>query len=115
MAKKLTHLIEDLRVLMLTPPWSHLYRLTTMVQAMDDTPELERLTNDELRAFKGFLITLHQGSSMEPETMIKHVAAHWMGTVDQAIRKLPIGPDAVQCMASLVEFPSDQVTPRMMG
>lgn len=98
-------LIEDLRVLVLGPQdpvWPHLQRLTALVDSTVDSPEQEFLTNDELRALHGFRITLYRAAAMERDTMLKHVLAHWMGTVDQALRKLPIGPEAEQCIQHMI-------------
>jgi hypothetical protein len=106
---KLGRLIEDLRVISREPPWDHLEQLIRLVDTMDASPELEKLSNDELRGFKGFRITLYRCRDMETDTMLKHVAAHWLGTVEQAIRKLPIGPEAVQHVGALLSFPSDQI------
>lgn len=114
MPKPLNRMIEDLRILMLEPPWSQFTKLVRMVDSMDESPELERLTNDELRAFKGFRITLHRAATMEPETMLKHVAAHWMGTAEQAIRKLPIGPEAVKTMDDMMGHSGAGVTHGML-
>jgi hypothetical protein len=114
MPRPLKKLIEDLRILMLEPPWSHFVKLLRMVDSMDESPELERLTNDELRAFKGFRITLHRASTMEPETMLKHVAAHWLGTVEQAVRKLPIGPEAVKTMDDMMGYSGGGVSHGML-
>lgn len=101
MGKNFSAMIEDLRVLMLDPPWSDFVKLTRMVDSVAESPELEQLTNDELRAFKGFQITLHRAATMEADTMLKHVLAHWRGSngvVEQGIRKLPIGREAVSCV-----------------
>lgn len=101
----LKNLIEDLRVLMLEPPWGDYYKLLRMVDSMDQSPELEKLTNDELRSFKGFRLTMHRSADMEPGTMLNHVGAHWLGTAEQAIRKLPIGPQAVECFYRMMSTP----------
>jgi hypothetical protein len=100
------NLIEDLRVLMLDPPWNSFFRLLRMLDSVANSPELETLTNDELRAVKGFRITMYRAVDMEADTMLKHVAAHWLGTVDQAIRKLSIGPQAVACFGSMMDCPA---------
>jgi len=105
----LKNTIEDLRVLLLDPPWDEFYRLLGMLDSMDQSPELEVLTNDELRAFKGLRLTLHKSTTMEPGAMQQHVGAHWMGAADQAVRKLSIGPRAVDCVTKLMQFPSDAV------
>jgi hypothetical protein len=106
--------IEDLRILMLEPPWVDFVRLTRMVDSMADSPELEVLNNDEIRAFQGFRITLHRSAQMEPDMMVKHVLAHWRGSngvVEQAIRKLSIGPEAVACIGRFRHGPyTDQVS-----
>lgn len=108
MRRTFTAMIEDLRILMLEPPWSDFVRLTRMVDSVSESPELEQLTNDELRAFKGFQITLHRSATMEADAMLKHVLAHWRGsngTVEQAIRKLPIGREAVACVDNMRHGP----------
>jgi len=102
---KIPELIENLRILMLEPPWDQFVRLQRAVDSATESPELERLTNDELRAIKGFRITLHRCATMEPDAMLKHVAAHWLGTVEQAVRKLPIGPEAVKAMNGMMGYP----------
>jgi len=108
MRKTLPELVEDLRILLMDPPWSQFVSLLRMVDSMAESPELERLTNDELRAFKGFRITMHRAATMEADTMLKHVAAHWLGSAAQAISKLPIGPPAVKTMADMMgSYPSD--------
>ena len=95
MGKQLRPMIEDLRMLMLDPPWGDFVKLVRMVDSVSENPELEKLTNEELRRLKSFRITLHRAAHMEPDTMLKHVAAEWMGTAEQAVRKLSIGSEAV--------------------
>jgi hypothetical protein len=108
MSKTLPELVEDLRILMMDPPWSQFVGLLRMVDSMAESPELERLTNDELRAFKGFRITMHRAATMEADMMLTHVAAHWLGTAAQAVSKLPIGDAAVKTMADMMgSYPSD--------
>lgn len=75
---------------------------------MMNAPEMERLTNDELRAVKGFHYTLQQCASMEPAAMVAHIYAHWVGAngvVAQAIRKLPIGREAFGAFERLTMGP----------
>jgi len=102
MGKPLKNLIEDLRVLMLDPPWDSFVKLVRMVDSVADSPELEALSAEEIRRFKSFRITLHRSASMEADTMLKHVAAEWMGVVEQAIRKLSIGSAAVQAVTRMM-------------
>jgi hypothetical protein len=104
----LSNMIEDLRILMLEPPWLDFTRLVRVVDSVAESPELERLTNDELRAFKGFRITLHRAAAMEADMMVKHVYAHWIGQngmVAQAIRKLPIASEAFGAFERLTMGP----------
>lgn len=105
---KLSKMIEDLRVMMLEPPWNDYYKLLRMLDSMEHSPELEKLTNDELRALQGFRLTLHRAGTMEPDTMLKHVGAHWLGAAEQAIRKLPIGPHAIACFYRMMQAPTPE-------
>lgn len=98
-------MIEDLRMLMLDPPWNDFTRLVRMVDSVSESPELEKLTNEELRRIKSFRITLHRAATMEADTMLKHVAAEWMGIVEQAVRKLSIGSEAVRAVHSMMDTP----------
>lgn len=114
--RQLSSMIEDLRILLLQPPWSHFARLVRMIDSMADSPEMEKLTNDELRSLKSFRITLHRCATMEPDMMLKHVAAHWLGATDQAVRKLSIGPEAVRTVATMMDYaPTGQTTYGMLG
>jgi hypothetical protein len=105
MGKPMKTMIEDLRMLMLDPPWNDFTRLVRMVDSVSESPELERLTTEELRRIKSFRITLHRAAAMEADTMLKHVAAEWMGCVEQAVRKLSIGTEAVRAVTSMMDAP----------
>lgn len=106
---KLAKLIEVLTVTMQEPPWADFEALVRLVDSIAFSPELEKLSNDELRALEGFRVTLYRARDMETSTMLKHVAAHWLGTVEQAIRKLPIATEAVARMSAMMAYPSDQI------
>jgi hypothetical protein len=105
MGKPLRVMIEDLRILLLDPPWGDFTKLVRMVDSVSESPELEQLTNEELRRLKSFRITLHRSATMEADTMLKHVAAEWMGCVEQAVRKLSIGSEAVQAVTRMMDSP----------
>lgn len=73
-----------------------------LLQSMQDSPELETLSAEELRAFKTLLITLTRAGTMTPMTGRYHVGAVWRGTAKQAVLKLPIGPKAKRLMHELL-------------
>ena len=86
-------------------PWDNFVKLVRMVDSVSESPELESLTNEELRRLKSFRITLHRSATMESDSMLLHVAAEWMGIVEQAIRKLSIGPEAVKAITKMMDAP----------
>jgi len=106
MVTMLKPMIEDLRMLMLDPPWGDFTKLVRMVDSVSESPELEGLTTEELRRLNSFRITLHRAALMEVDTMLLHVAAEWMGVVEQAIRKLSIGSEAVKAITRMMVSPA---------
>lgn len=93
MSTRLQRLITEMREALTGPEHADLQSLITLVDGVDETDELVGLSNDELRRFKGFRLTLHRAVPMEPDTLLKHVAAHWRAA-RQAVLKLSIGPKA---------------------
>jgi uncharacterized protein YigA (DUF484 family) len=106
---RLQRLIEELRVLTAGTDDPDLFEalrsLRSLVDGFEDSAALDLLSNDELRAFKGFQVTLAQAEKMEPDAARLHVSAHYLGAVDQALRKLCGGPEAARLMSVLAARP----------
>jgi len=77
-------------------------KLVELMDSMVDQPSLNRLTANELRSFKSFLITLHKCKGMSPDMALKHISAHWRGATHQAITKLPIHQKAKTAFNNLM-------------
>lgn len=77
-------------------------KLQTLLRSVMDSPDLEALSAEELRALATFRITLYRAGLMEPTMGRKHVGAVWRGTAKQALLKLPVGPEVQAAMHELM-------------
>lgn len=97
---QLRALAEDIRALLsLAPSTSGALvsepgysQLRDLLQALLDSPDLDCLSAEELRALTTFRITVYRAGLMEPTTGRMHVGQTWRGAAKQAILKLPLGP-----------------------
>ena len=108
---KLRELTDDLRMIvpvavlgrpasmMTDPAYSRLLRI---LRDLQDDPELDSLSAEELRALQTFRITVYRAGPMEPTTARKHIGATWRGTAKQALLKLSVGREAQDAVRTVM-------------
>lgn len=77
-------------------------KLRELVHSVSDSPELDELSPEELRALSTYRLTVYRAGPMEPTMARKHIGAVWRGAAKQAVLKLSIGGEARKAMQALM-------------
>jgi hypothetical protein len=77
-------------------------QLHNLLRSAVDSPEMDALSAEEMRAFTTFRITVYRAGQMEPTTGRKHIGATWRGAAKQAVLKLAIGPETQRAVRELM-------------
>lgn len=77
-------------------------QLKTILSSLTNSPAIGGLDSDELRALNTLYITVFQMEKMDVGAAISHLKAVWTSEAHNASAKLPVGPDIVRAVETLL-------------